>query len=180
MAEIKSAFELAMERTKKIVISEEERETFRQKEILQKAMSLFHRYRDGHLPLNELLREIDKMEEKTRVKVKEVLLSRWIDSLSLHEEHERFIEGIESMKGKSLGDVEEQFERLISQYETEKEKARSEVALQLTEGLKRDGIYGDAVDPCLETSGNYRELREAADRKFSQKIEEMKEALRKS
>ena len=42
-----------MERTKKIAISEKEKEEIKQKEVLQKATSLFHRYREGHLPLNE-------------------------------------------------------------------------------------------------------------------------------
>lgn len=180
MAEIKSALELAMERMDKVVISEGEREAFRQKEILQKAMSLFHRYRDGHLSLNELLREVDRMEERTRAKVREGLVSRWIDALSLYEDHEKFFKGIELLKGESLGDVKEEFDRLINQYEAEKGKAKSEGALLLTEALKREGIYGNAVDPNVETSRGFKELLEATDREFSQRVEEVKKALRRS
>ena len=64
-----------MERTKKFKISEKEREEIRRKEILQKVTSLFHRYREGHLPLNEILKEIERMEEKAAKMVKEDLLS---------------------------------------------------------------------------------------------------------
>ena len=82
MGEIKSTLELAMERTKKFAISEKEKEEIKQKESLQKVTRLFHRYREGHLSLNEILKEIKKMEKKTATMVKELLLSQWIDALS--------------------------------------------------------------------------------------------------
>ena len=107
MAEIKSALELAMEKSKKYVISDEERERIREKEILQKATGLFHRYREGHLSLNEMVREIERMDEKTRERVKEVLLSQWVDTLSLDEDPERLFSAIESIKGRSLNDMKE-------------------------------------------------------------------------
>ena len=99
MAEIKSTLELAMERTRKMVISEEEREAIKRKEILQKVDGLFHRYREGHLPLNEVLREIDRMDDKTSLSAKEILLRKWIDELSLNDEDERLIRGMELLKG---------------------------------------------------------------------------------
>jgi len=83
MAEIKSTLELAMERTKKIAISKEERKEIKQKEILHKINGLFRRYMEGHLSLNEILKEIERMDEKTRPTAKEILLSQWIDALSL-------------------------------------------------------------------------------------------------
>jgi len=49
MGEIKSILELAMERTKHFATSEKEKEEMKQEEVLQKATSLFHRYREGHL-----------------------------------------------------------------------------------------------------------------------------------
>jgi len=70
MGEIKSTLELAMERTKKFAISDKEREEMRQKEVLQKAASLFHRYRNGLLSLHEILKQIDKMEKGTATTVR--------------------------------------------------------------------------------------------------------------
>jgi len=61
MGEIKSTLELAMEKTKKFAISEKEKEEMKQKEVLQKATGLFHRYRNGLLPLNEILKQIERM-----------------------------------------------------------------------------------------------------------------------
>jgi hypothetical protein len=45
MGEIKSTLDLAMERTKKISISQEEKEEIKRKEILQKVTGLSNRYK---------------------------------------------------------------------------------------------------------------------------------------
>ena len=69
MGEIKSTLELAMERTKGFAVSEKEKDEMKQKEALRKATGLFHRYREGHLSLNDLLKEVERMERKTATKV---------------------------------------------------------------------------------------------------------------
>ncbi len=180
MAEIKSAFELAMERSQKIVISDEEREKFKQKEILQKAMSLFHRYREGLISLNEILKEIERMEGGTKALVKERLLSQWVDALSLDDDQERLLMGIESLKGQSLGEVREKFHHILTQYRQEREKAKDRIGAHLTEALRKEGIYGSAVDPRVEGNGGFKEGLKAIDDNFKQKINAVKEALKKS
>ena len=150
MAEIKSTLELAMERSKKFTISEREKEEIKQREVLQKATGLFHRYQEGLLTLYEIQREIDRMEEKAAKTVKEALLSRWIDALSLNEENERLFKGIEWLKEREPQELKQKFFRLLSQYQEEKEKVKEEVRIQLTEALRKDGIYGSAVEPKIE------------------------------
>ena len=56
MGEIKSTLELAMERTKRFSVSAKEKDEIKQKEALRKATGLFHRYREGHLSLNDVLK----------------------------------------------------------------------------------------------------------------------------
>ena len=65
MGEIKSTLELAMERAKRFALSEKEKDEIKQKEVLRKATSLFHRHREGRLSLNGILKEIEGMERKT-------------------------------------------------------------------------------------------------------------------
>jgi len=150
MVEIKSTLELAMERTKKFAISGEEREEIKRKEIRQKATSLFHRHRDGHLSLNEILKEIERMEEKTETLVKEFLLSEWIDALSLDDDDERILKGIESLKQGSIDEVKQRFHHLLSQYQGEHQKVKEEARVQCAEALRKEGIYGSAVDLHIE------------------------------
>jgi len=178
MGEIKSSLELAMERTKKFAISKEEKEVMKQKEMLQKATTLFHRYREERLSLNEILKEIEKTEEKTATVVKESLLSQWIDSLSLNDDDERILKGIESLKRRSTDEVKQKFVHLLFQYHEEKEKVEEEVMIQFTEALRKDGIYGSAVEPKLERSELWQKEIEKLDQSYRMKLEEIKKQLR--
>ena len=178
MGEIKSTLELAMEKTRKFAISEKEKEEIKQREILQKATSLFHRYRAGHLPLNELLKEIEKMDKRTSTTVKESLLSQWIDALSLEENAERIFKGIESLKGRSVDEGKQKFHHLLSQYQKEKEKIKEEVKAQFITSLKEAGIHGSAVEPTFEGGEHWKIEKEKLDNPYGLKLEEIKEQLR--
>jgi hypothetical protein len=178
VGEIKSTLELAMERTKKFAISEKEKEEMKQKEVLQKATGLFHRYREGHLSLNEILKQIEKMEKKTAVTVKESLLSQWIDALSLDDDDERILKGIESLKRRSIDEVKQKFNHLLAQYQGEKAKLRERVRVQFTEALRKDGIYGSAVEPKLEGGELWKKENEKLDHSYGLKLEEIKQQLR--
>jgi hypothetical protein len=178
MAEIKSTLELALERTKKFTISEKEKEEIKQKEISEKATSLFHRYRDGHIPLNEVQKEIERMDQKTAAAVKENLFSQWMDALSLNEEGERLLKGIGLLKNGKIDARGEEFHHLLSQYREEKEKARQEAKSLLAGVLRKDGIDGDAVDPNVEGSSLWKEACEKLDRVYAVKLEKLKEHLR--
>ncbi len=178
MGEIKSTLELAMERTKKFAISEKEKEEMKQKEVLQKATGLFHRYREGHLSLNEILKQIEKMEKKTAATVKELLLSQWIDALSLGNGDERILKGIESLKGRSLDELKQKFHYLLSQYQVVKGTIKEEVRVQFTKDLRRDGIYGSAVEPKLEGGELWKKENEKLDQLYKVKLEEIKEQLK--
>ena len=177
MAEIKSTLELAMERTKRFAVSEKEKDEIKQKEVLQKATGLFHRYRDGHLSLNEVLKEVERMEIKTASTVKEYLLSQWIEALSLDDEGERILKGVESLKGRNIADVKQEFHHLISQYQGEKEKAKEKVGVQLVEALKKEGIWGSAVEPKLEGSELWKKENENLEQSYRVRLEEIKRQL---
>jgi hypothetical protein len=178
MAEIKSTLELALERTKKFTISEKEKEEIKKKEISEKATSLFHRYRDGHLPLNEVQKEIERMDQKIAAVVKENLLSQWIDALSLNEEGERLLKGIGLLKNGKIDEWGEEFHHLFSEYRKEIEKARQEAKALLAEVLRKEGIDGDAVEPNKEGSPLWKEALKKLDRLYGGKLEDIKKQLK--
>jgi hypothetical protein len=178
MAEIKSTLELALERTKKMAISEKEKEEIRQKRLLEKAKGLFHRYREGHAPLSDLQKEIEKMDDKTSAAVKDFLLSQWIDALSLRDEDERLIKGIQWLKNSRLEGTPQGFRQLSSQYREEIEKIRQETRTQLVEALKREGIAGSAIEPNVEGDLLWKEAVERLDHLYGGKLEEIRKQLR--
>jgi hypothetical protein len=178
MGEIKSSLELAMEKTKKFAVSDKEKEEMKQKEVLKKATSLFHRYRDGLHSVNEILKEIERMDKETAATVKKILLSQWVDALSLEDEEERILKGIESLAQKNIDEVRRKFRYLLSLYQGEKEKVKEKVGLQLIESLRKDGIYGSAVEPKLEGSELWKKEMEKLTQSYRMKLEAIKEPLR--
>jgi hypothetical protein len=167
-----------MEKTKNFAISEKEKEAMKQKEVLQKATSLFHRHREGQLSLNEILKEIERMEQKAAAAVKELLLSQWIDALSLDDDDERILKGIESLKRRSIDDIKERLHQLLSQYQREKGKVKEEMRNLLTEALRKEGVYGSAVDPKMEGAELWKKEKEKLDESYRMKLEEIKEQVR--
>jgi len=178
MAEIKSALELAMERSKKVAISDEEREEIKRREIEQKATSLFHRYLEGHLPLHEILKELERMDEKTRTRVGEILLYQWMDALSLSDEDEGLLKGIESLKDRNLDDIRGKLRHLSLDRAEEKKTIEQKVKDQMAEELRGMGIYGSAVEPNITGNEAMKSLLETMDRNYREKMQEVKEVLR--
>ncbi len=179
VGEIKSTLELAMEKTKKFAISETEREEMKKKEVLENATRLSHRYLEGYLPLNDILRQIERMDKKTAATVKEFLLSQWIDALSLDGEEETILKGVELLGQRNIDEVKQKFRRLVSQYQEEKEKAEEKVKTQRKEVLRKERIYGSAVEPKLEGDELWEKENEKLDRSYQIRLDEIKEQLRR-
>ena len=179
MAEIKSALELAMERSQKYVISDEEREKIREKEILEKAMSLFYRQRDGSLTADGLLREIERMDQKVKRKVKGVLVSEWTDALSLDNDSEKTFLAMELIAGQNFDPMKQRLKKLLSSYRKETEKARQKMSAQLAGELKREGIEGDALEPNVEGSNDWERLVRKTAGPYHEKLNEIKKDLKR-
>jgi len=168
-----------MERSKRFAISDKEREEIKRREIEQKATGLFHRYVEGHLSLNEILKEIARTDEKMRTVIKEGLLSQWIDALSLNDEDEKLLRGIESLKSQSLDEVRGRLHGLSQKYSEEKEHVREKTREETAVKLRERGIYGSAVEPNVTGNQAMEKLLEGIDLAYREKLREVKEALRK-
>jgi len=127
MGEIKSTLELAMERTKKFALSDKEKEEMKPKGGLAEASSLFHRYPRWHLSLNEVRKEVEKMEGKKATMVKQSLLSQWIDALSLNDDDEKTLKGIESLKQQGIDEIKENSTICFLNFKEEKEKVKEKM-----------------------------------------------------
>ncbi len=179
MAEIKSALELAMEKSRKYSISDTEREEIKRKETFQRAMSLFYRYREGSVSLSEMEREIEKIDEKLRESVKAILISEWVQALSLENHWEKEFEALEAMKDQDLHGLKQKFQRLLSAYRKQIEETRQRITDQLLEQLREQGIEGEAIEPNLEgNEGFEKEVHSVAD-SYRERLDEVKRELRR-
>jgi hypothetical protein len=177
MGEVKSTLELALERTKKLTLSAPEKEELKKKEILKKATGLYHRYMEGHVSLNDLLKEMERTEAETAAVVKEKLLSLWLEELSLLDDNGKRLKGIESLKGERTSEIVREHQQLVKLFQEECRKAKEGVAARLTEELKRMKIHGSAVDPCVEKSPLWQEKLKEIEVPYRNRLGEIKDRL---
>lgn len=179
MAEIKSTLELALERTKSVSISKEEKDEIKRKEMAQKATGLFHRYMEESLSMSELMREIERLEEKARPMVRDALLFRWVAAISLEAENEKLLRGIESLKGRSVDEMKQRLKDLRSEYERRELEAKQEMEIQRVETLRKEGIHGSALVPHVKGCREWEEKMISIAQGFEGEIEKVREALRR-
>jgi hypothetical protein len=83
------------------------------------------------------------------------------------------------LEQRDIHEVKQKFRDLLSQYQGEKEKVKEKAKIQLIEGLRRDGIYGSAVEPKLEGSELWKKEMGKLNHSYKMKLEEIKEQLRR-
>ncbi len=178
MGEIKSTLDIAMERLKKIEITEKERDEIKRKEISQKASGLATRYIEGSISLYDVQKEIDKMDVNTKEMIKEILLSRLIEELSLQNNYERLIMGIEWIKGKELNEVKDELEYMAKQFEREKANLRKNLEDKILDSLRKSGIEGSAILVNIDSSDLWKKEEKELNRTYEAKIKIIKDRLK--
>jgi hypothetical protein len=71
--------------------------------------------------------------------------------------------------------LREKVDDLLSRYREEKEKIKEEVRDQWVEALRREGIYGSAVDPRVEADPLWKKELEKLDHEYGIRLEKLKE-----
>lgn len=142
MGEIKSTWELVLEKLKGMEVTDEEKERFQRKEDLEKAKRLFFPYFEG----NE--RDWDRFKEEVR-RLNESAFGEFLRLISENLSFEtglteRQKRALEALFGKdSLLKIEELIERFKKRQEVEVEALKAE----LLQAFERKGIRGSAIDP---------------------------------
>lgn len=178
MAEIKSAIELAMERTKNLVMDEEEKKESHRKEIEGRLKAILRRYLEGMVGLDGAIGEIDGIKADAAFK-KDLLLDLVLEEIDVTKENTRLLaffrrmgEGIKSSFIAELDEIGKDFAR-------ELKKKEGVVRERVRKRLDEMGIRGDGVEPNIEAWEEWAEAREQTGRTFREQTEKWKERLAK-
>lgn len=169
---IKTAVEIALEKTKDIKISPEEIKKLEEKEVRDKIEGLINRYLGKQLELEEIVARIEKAKDDKFPK-KEVIKCL-INKLDLNKINE--IEMIHKLLIK-LGSEEKivkQIEKIFLNYTEELSKKYDEVEQLEKKRLSQYGINGDAVIPNMEISTEFIRKREEIFLKYTTQLEKIK------
>jgi hypothetical protein len=156
VAEIKSSIELAMEKTRELHLSREEKEKLQEEELHSKAHILVNRFLEVDFHLKEVEKELSKCDPRQREQLEKLVLQYLTEAIQLDRDNDLIFQGIESFQEKSKSIIEKMRE-LIEVYRKRKQKDYQKTGRDLLTELERQGISGSAVQPKIEGSREWEE-----------------------
>lgn len=179
MGEIKSAIELAMERTKGLVMDDKEKQEAAAKELALRVGGLLRRYFEDMIDWDNFRKEYAKLEGKNTQK-NELLIDLALGEFDLADVNDKVFE-ILSFVG---GDVDDNLRKEIDTLQHEfHEKTRAEVegvTRNITARLQKMGISGDGVEPNITEWDEWKSAVEQTKSLFKKRLAEWKNRIRQA
>lgn len=176
MAEIKSAIELAMEKTRGLVMDDREKSSLALKELAGGVRTIFRRYREGLIDDDGAKAELQALDCDDALKRK-IVLDLLTDEFELTEDLPAtaqlfsFVDFVTDERSfKELKLIEKAY---LEELEKMKDSIRSRIAAELA----LSGISGDSVEANVEAWPKWKEASKDVRHVFRQQIEKWKEKL---
>ncbi len=177
MANIKSAIELAMERTKDLVMDEAERKALAAKELKSKIKAVARRYVEGIIESDGVVKEVNKISGDKGLK-RSMLMDILIDEFDVKEKNERLFELVRVIGCGLQEPFKHELEEMQKAFAEEMARSELKVREKITDRLREMGITGSGVEPNIEEWDEWRESAETAGNLFKGHFVEWKDRLR--
>lgn len=177
MGEIKSTWDIVMEKTKGLKISSGDRERIKRGELTSRVNAIFHRYMGTQGNHAYLKKELEGLGVEEREVVKRELLLQLLDAIDLSRDNRKVITGIETLKGKPVAKSAENLTLLAPEYKASMEETYTEIGGIFLRRLADMGISGSAVEPNLEGKREWSDAMEGLQRDYGNRLEALKEEL---
>ena len=153
MGEIKSTLDLVMERTRNLTLSDEEKQTQKQKEFERRIKGLLQKYQDGVLNKNQLIVDYERFKEEVGLLNDEVLIGEILLRLDPTQDIQLLLDILEEVGRLDTSSIRTLFDDHRQIYI----KAAQNRKEQLKEILdKQHAISGTAVLPNLEADEDWQ------------------------
>ena len=177
MAEIKSAIELAMERTRSLVMSEEEKIAQAGKELEGKIRVLVRRHCEEMLDKEDVEKEFSKLEADP-AQLRSLLIDVIVEQLDFREDNTRILELLD-LAGSGLEDsMRQELETLKKRYTEDLERKELIIRERIRQELDGSGLSGDALDLNIEAWPQWKEGLEETRRVFVKRLGDWKTRLK--
>ena len=176
MSEIKSAIELAMERTKGFVMDEQEKEKSLIQDAGNRIRALVRRFLDSAIDIDDFKNQYDKIELKENPK-RTLLVDILVNGIDVGED-------VESLDLLRVADrkLDSRLTAELKSFQREfleaLEKKRAEVRKRILKRLKSEGISGSALEPNLESWDEWSEAAAETKQAFGGRLGKWKEKVK--
>lgn len=178
--ELKSAFDIAMERAQKLGgLSSEEKERLKEGELEEVGQALGKRYLSG-LPIRDVELELGKYKEDRPIIIR-CILAFLADKINLTNPRdiEKVLEAICHFSKNPR--VVESIRSIIDEYRKAVEQVRQGIPSKLgtvrKKELEQKGISGSAIEPAIESSPEWLETSRHLLSEYQKRLEGIKSSL---
>jgi len=177
MGEIKSTWDIVMEKTRSMEITSRDRERIKKEELTSRINAIFHRYMDAQGDHEYLKKALEGLWGDEREVAEKELLTQLLNTIDLSKDNSTIITGIETLKGKSVARTLEKLHLLALEFKAARDERAREAEGIVRGRLAAAGISGSAVQPSLEGKRDWIEVMEGLERDFKNRLEALKEEL---
>jgi len=176
MAEIKSAIEIAMERTQGLRLSSAEKEKLKEGEFQSRAHTLVNRFLEVDLHFREVEKELAKYSAAQRSQLEKIMIRDLAAALDLDRDNELIFQGIGILAPEKTGKIPK-VKELSKDYQEKKKEAQGKMAEVLRTKWANLGISGSAVAPKVAESPEYAEALKAFRPSYDAKLQTLKNEI---
>ena len=179
MAKIKSSIDLAMEKTKNLVMDEKEKEEFEQKGLEEKLRAIMRRFLEGMTGREELMAELGRLKAGRRER-RLLLIDLLLGEFNLPGDKERFFELLELVGEEAGSGLADGARRLKGRFREELKANADGVRDEIIKRLKRMGISGMSLEPNSEEWEEWKDAAQKTGDFFKKRLHEWKNNAEKA
>jgi hypothetical protein len=177
MAEIKSAIELAMEKTRNLVVDSKEREAMAIKDIEDKVKAVLRRYMEEMVDDEDAAKELNKINADLTLK-RTLIVDAVVEEFDVRKNNEPLL-ALMYAAGIDLPEtIRSELETLSKTFREAVEARKIAVRERISDNLAESGIAGNGIEPNLVAWDEWREEVEQAGNAFKQRMEELKDKIK--
>jgi hypothetical protein len=176
MAEIKSAIELAMEKTKGMEMDERERRSFARKDVENRIGAILRRYYENMIDREDVGKEMSAIEGDPETK-QGILFDLLIEGFDVKGDNDKIF-ALFHFAGIGLDEhLGDELEALQGSFTREMEKRKMIIKARIDDKLKMAGINGNGVEPNIEAWDEWQEAVDDVACAFKERLEGWKKRL---
>jgi hypothetical protein len=154
MGEIKSTYDIVMEKAKGITVTEDEKKEFRMQEIRRMVRRYFQKSMDGVLNGERIRKEIEDLDPVQREMARELFREEGAERFELQADNGPLIEILQEVLELDTLEIENALALFVGEYL----KAKEGHGRKLIEKLKERGISGPAIVPNLNADPAWKKI----------------------
>lgn len=170
MAEIKSTLELAMERTRHLAMSEEEKAQQKQTDFRKRFQGLLQQYEDGAVMVEAFKKRMSALQKEFNVTSPKIVIEGILDRLDPAAENQRWLALLTLLAPPACATVES----ALAAYRTSEAEIRQSIEQATVERLDREhGISGSAIVANPAKAPRYQKALTTLRREFQTTVKEI-------